>query len=147
MPSSRWIPAFAGTSRWGLRSCGIVAALVVIIAAAPAAATGTVACEAGEGGAGLLLTIGSLPVLSVVHMELTDGEKTWSTSDGGDVAVVVGQAFRDGNRWLIDATDPNIEAVVGEIRLMEAIEGTSVALAGTLRISGIGAFAVTCIGP
>ena len=125
----------------------ILAALALIASAAPAAATGTVGCEAAESGAGLLLTIGSLPVLSVVHMEFTDGEKTWSTSDSGDVAVVVGQAFRDGNRWLIDATDPNIEGVVGEIRLMEAVEGTSVALAGTLRISGSGAFAVTCIGP
>jgi hypothetical protein len=124
-----------------------LACLAVIWFTAPAAATGTVACEAGEGEAGLLLTIGSLPVLSVVHMEFTDGEKTWSTSDSGDVAVVVGQAFRDGNRWLVDATDPNIEGVVGEIRLVEAVEGTSVALAGTLRISGSGAFAVTCIGP
>ena len=141
-----WVPAFAGTSGWGLHS-GIVAALLLVGAAMPANATGTVTCEAAESGAGLVLTVGSLPVLSVVHLEFTDGETTWSTGDGGDVAVVVGQAFRDGNRWLIDAADPNIEGVVGEIRLMEAIEGNSVALAGTLRISGSAAFAVTCIGP
>jgi hypothetical protein len=36
---------------------------------------------------------------------------------GGDVAISVGQAFRDGERWLIDATDPNIESVVAEVRL------------------------------
>ena len=56
-------------------------------------------------------------------------------------------ATGDGDRWLIDATDPNIEGVVGEIRLNEAIEGGDMALAGTLRIPGSAAFAVTCIGP
>ncbi|MFW6077371.1 MAG: hypothetical protein ACOC71_06445 [Hyphomicrobiales bacterium] len=113
----------------------------------PAAATGTVECQSADGAASLMLTIGSLPVLGVVHMEFTAGDSTWSTGDGRDVAISVGQAFRDGERWLIDATDPNIEAVVAEIRLNQAIEGRDMALAGTLRISGVGAYAVSCIGP
>ncbi len=104
-------------------------------------------CEAVDGGAGLELTIGTLPVLSVVSLSFTDGERTWSTGPDGDVSIVVGQAFEDGDRWLIDATDPNIEGVVGEIRLNEAIEGGDMALAGTLRVPGTAAFADTCIGP
>jgi hypothetical protein len=138
-----------GASERGMarRSRVALAALALVAGVSPAFATGTVECEAPEDGASLMLTIGSLPVLSVVHMEFTAGDKTWSTGDGGDVAISVGQAFRDGERWLIDATDPNIEAVVAEIRLNQAIEGRDMALAGTLRISGVGAYAVSCIGP
>jgi hypothetical protein len=129
------------------RSCAALAALVLIAAASPASATGTVECEASGGGASLWLTIGSLPVLSVVHMEFTAGGQTWSTGEGGDVAVSVGQAFRDGERWLIDATDANVERVIAEVRLNGASEGGDTALAGTLKIAGTGAFGVSCIGP
>jgi hypothetical protein len=94
-----------------------------------------------------MMTIGSLPVLGVVHLEFTVDGQTWSTGDVGDVAISVGQAFRDGERWLIDATDRNIESVVAEIRLNEAVEGGDMALAGTLKILGSGAYAVSCIGP
>jgi hypothetical protein len=81
-----------------------------------------------------MLTIGSLPVLGVVHMEVTAGDRTWSTGGSGDDAISVGQAFRDGERWLIDATDPNVEGVVAEVRLNQAVEGGDMALAGTLKI-------------
>ena len=137
------VPAFGGTS--GL--AGILAVLVVIAGASPAAATGTVECEAPGDGASLMMTIGSLPVLGVVHLEFTVEGQTWSTGDVGDVAISIGQAFRDGERWLIDATDRNIESVVAEIRLNEAVEGGDMALAGTLKILGSGAYAVSCIGP
>ena len=124
-----------------------MAALLLIAGISPASATGTVDCEAADGAASLSLTIGSLPVMGVVHMEITARDRTWSTGGSGDDAISVGQAFRDGERWLIDATDPNIEGIVAEIRLNQAIEEGDVALAGTLKIRGTGAWAVTCIGP
>ena len=129
------------------RVCAVLAALLLIAGISPTAATGTVDCEAADGAASLMLTIGSLPVLGVVHMEVTAGDRTWSTGDGGDDAISVGQAFRDGERWLIDATDSNIEGVVAEVRLNQAVEEGDVALAGTLKIRGSGAWAITCIGP
>jgi hypothetical protein len=125
----------------------VLAALALIAVTSPASATGTVDCEAADGAASLTLTVGSLPVLGVVHMAVTAGDRTWSTGGSGDDAISVGQAFRDGDRWLIDATDPNIEGVVAEIRLNQAIEEGDMALAGTLKIPGTGAWAVTCIGP
>ena len=129
------------------RSPIALAALLLIAGVSPASATGTVDCEAPEGAASLALTIGSLPVLGVVHMEVTAGDRTWSTRGSGDGAISIGQAFRDGERWLIDATDPNVEGVVAEVRLNQAIEEGDMALAGTLRIPGTGAWAITCIGP
>jgi hypothetical protein len=129
------------------RSRVAVAALLLVAGISPASATGTVDCEAADGAASLMLTIGSLPVLGVVHMEVTAGDRTWSTGGDGEDAISVGQAFRDGERWLIDATDPNVEGVIAEVRLNQAIEGGDMALAGTLKITGTGAWAVTCIGP
>lgn len=126
--------------------CGILAAFV-LAGAAPAWAAGTIECEAADGAASLLLTVGSLPVLSIVHMEVTAGDRTLSTGGEGEGAISIGQAFRDGNRWLIDATDTNIEGILAEVRLNEAVEGGDTALAGTLRVAGTGAYAVTCIGP
>jgi hypothetical protein len=120
---------------------------VLIGGISPAAATGTVECEAVDGRARMGLTVGSLPVLSVVGMEIVVGDQTWSTGADGDGAIRVGQAFQDGERWLIDATDPNVETVVAEIRLNGASEGRDMVLAGTLKIPGTGAFAVTCLGP
>jgi hypothetical protein len=125
----------------------VLSTLVLIAGISPASATGTVECEAPDGAASLMLTIGSLPVLGVVHMEVTAGDRTWSTDGSGDGAISIGQAFRDGERWLIDATDPNIEGIVAEVRLNQAIEGRDMALAGTLKIRGTGAWAITCIGP
>lgn len=118
-----------------------------MIGAAPAAATSTVDCEAADGGASLSLLIGSLPVLNVLRLEITVGEASWSTEEGGGEPIRIGQAFRDGERWLIDATDPNVEDIVAEVRLTGASEGPDTVLAGTLRIAGKGAFAVSCIGP
>ena len=130
-----------------VRLCAVLSAVVLIAGMSPASATGTVECEAADGAASLMMTIGSLPVLGVVHMEVTAVDTTWSTGDSGDVAISVGQAFRDGERWLIDATDPNVEGIVAEVRLNQAIEEGDVALAGTLKIRGTGAWAVACIGP
>jgi hypothetical protein len=65
--------------------------------------------RSGDGAARVALTVGSLPVLSVVGMEIVVGDRTWSTGADGDGAIRVGQAFQDGERWLIDATDANVE--------------------------------------
>ena len=130
-----------------VRTCAVLAALLLIAGISPASATGTVDCEAADGAASLSLTIGSLPVLGVVHRDVTAGERTWSTGGSGDDAISIGQAFQDGERWLIDGTDANIEGIVAEVRLNQAVEEGDVALAGTLKIRGTGAWAVTCIGP
>jgi hypothetical protein len=124
-----------------------LATLAWVAVASPASATGSIDCEAVEGGARVAMTVGSLPVLHVVHMEIVANDRTWSTVESGDAAIRVGQAFRDGDRWLIDATDPNIESVVAEIRLNGASDGRDMVMAGTLKIAGSGAYAISCVGP
>ena len=124
-----------------------LAALALASFGQPAAATGTLECDAVDGRAGLRLTVGSLPVLSVVRMDIAVGEEIWSTDEAAGRPIRVGQAFQTADSWRIDATDPNVEAVVAEVRLWSASEGSDTAFAGTLKVTGGGAFAIACVGP
>jgi hypothetical protein len=48
---------------------------------------------------------------------------------------------------LVDAVDPAMTSRIAELRLFKATEGNSHARGGTLRIPGLGAWAVSCTGP
>lgn len=119
----------------------------ILISAGSAHASGTISCV-GEQDVAVALTIGSLPVLSVVSANIsTPGGTLAIGAEAADNAIVPGQAFREDGRLMIDFTDPNIERVVVELRLFEALEGHEYAMAGTLRVPGEGAYALTCAGP
>ncbi len=58
----------------------------------------------------------------------------------------MGQAFESGDSVMIDAIDLDFNAVA-QLRLYRASEGEAYVTAGTLRIPGYGAWAVSCEGP
>ncbi len=120
---------------------------MISLGAGSAHASGTISCV-GEDGVRAELAIGSLPVLGVVGASIEAGAAAWSTQ-AGDVpeTIAIGQAFQDGERMMIDFTDPNIERVLIELRLQTASEEQHFATVGTLRIVGQGAYALTCTGP
>lgn len=128
----------------------VAAALVaglVPVATGPAQATGGIECAAADGAVSLSLTIGSLPVLKVVGATIEADGETWMLGGEGDNALSAGQAFREDGAMRVDFTDPNVERVVAELRLVSASEGRDTATAGTLRIAGTGAWALACTGP
>lgn len=121
--------------------------LMMALSAGSAHASGTISC-ASDDGASVELTLGSLPMLSVVGVEIAAGEQRWTMREGGDgQPVVVGQAARYGDLVVVDVTDPNVERIVAELRLLSATEECDHVTAGTLRIVGQGAYALTCVGP
>ena len=119
--------------------------------ALPVWATDTLDCEAPQGAdggpAGISLLLGASPVLAVVRAALTVGDKTWSTAEDATNRLSVGQAFRDGERLLIDLIDPESLESVAAIRLYEVSERDMAVVAGILKVAGKGAWALTCIGP
>lgn len=126
--------------------CLLVAASV-LISAGSVHASGTISCV-GQPDVSVDLTIGSLPVLSVVAASLSAGERSLSIGAGSEQdAVIVGQAFREHDQIRVDFTDPNVERVVAKLRLFEALEEQDHAMGGTLRLIGQGAYALTCVGP
>ncbi|MDZ5696444.1 hypothetical protein [Chelativorans sp. M5D2P16] len=126
----------------------LAAALAISIAAAgSASASGSLECTAPDADVSVKLTIGSLPVLAVVGAEIEANGARWALDGDGESAIAVGQAFRDRGALRVDFTDPNVERVVAELRLFSAAEERNMATAGTLRITGEGAWALTCTGP
>jgi hypothetical protein len=122
--------------------------LLLPLLAGPALATGSIGCEgAGGDDVSVELTVGSLPVLAIVGASIRVGDDLWSTGEDAADRMAVGQAFSEEGRMLVDFVDPNFEAVLARLRLVSADEGKDQALAGTLAVSGRGAWPVVCIGP
>ena len=73
--------------------------------------------------------------------------KNWATDATGEQKIVVGQAFEDTEKLVVDFTDEGISSIVASLRLFKASEGEDYVTGGTLRVTGVGAWAVTCSGP
>ena len=126
---------------------GVVLALCGL--SAPSYATEWVNCSDAEGAATFSYLAGALDVLSVVGLNISVGDKVWASdvAYGPGEPVAVGQAFETTDTVLIDAMDANLTARIAELRLFKAAEGDAVVTAGTLRMPGHGAWAVSCSGP
>lgn len=126
-----------------------IAALPLVAASlAPAAATESIVCASEDKTASIDVLVGlGLDVISIARVSVEARGKTWSTDAGGEQKIVVGQAFEDQDKILLDVTDEGMAAVVASLRLFKASEGEDYVSGGTLRVTGVGAWAVACSGP
>jgi len=117
--------------------------------ATPSLATEWINCASPDGGASFDFLVGTTDVLAVAGMTITVGEKVWATDPayGPGDPTSVGQAFETDTMILIDAVDLEVTTKIAELRLFKATEADATVYAGTLRIPGQGAWAVTCTGP
>ena len=107
-------------------------------------ATETMVCASRKGEVSASLLMGSLDVVAIASASVTFGDKSWATEAAGDKKIVVGQAFEDGSHLNVDFTDEQIITKIAELRLVKASEEDNFAVAGTLRLPGLGAWAVDC---
>lgn len=117
--------------------------------ATPSFATEWINCASPDGGASFDILVGTTDVLSVAGMTITVGDKVWATDPayGPGDPTSVGQAFEDAETIRVDAMDGTFTKIA-ELRLFKTTEGTAdTVTAGTLRILGDGAWAVSCTGP
>ncbi|MEO9229884.1 MAG: hypothetical protein ABI216_13205 [Devosia sp.] len=126
-------------------------ALIILsaLAATPAFGTEWVHCADPGGAASFdFLSGDGLGVLSIVGLTITAGEKVWASAEayGPGDPVSVGQQFEDESSVRVDAMDKDF-VKIAELRLFKTLEGDSYVTAGTLRIVGMGAWAVICEGP
>jgi hypothetical protein len=127
----------------------IAAASLAASLAGPALATEWVNCADPTGAASFDFLVGTLDVINISGLTITVGEQVWASdaSYGPGDPVSVGQAFETPEMLLVDAMDENMASKIAELRLFKASEGTSeLVYAGTLRIPGYGAWAVSCSG-
>ena len=121
--------------------------VLLIAIAGPAKATEWLNCSDGD-KASFSVLLGQMNVIAVDTVEIEAGGKKWSTR-GGDattITITKGQAFETPDQIYIDVTDSNVDAIVAQLRLFKASEGDDQVSAGTLRVTGVGAWAVTCSG-
>ena len=126
-----------------LRALVVLAALA---AATPALATEWEHCSDAGGQASFDYLAGDgTGGLSINQLTITAGDKVWASSaaTGPGDPVSVGQAFEDDNTVRIDALDKDF-GKFAELRLFKASEGDTLVYSGTLRIEGVGAWAVSC---
>lgn len=125
----------------------VAAALLMTMAVGSAGATDTIDCSDPNGRASVGLTVGSLPILAVVGAHISADDREWAIGMEGENATVAGQAFQTGDQWLVDFTDPNVERVIAEVRLLLTRENDDYVLVGTLKVPGVGAYPLICVGP
>ena len=119
---------------------------LIIAATVPAKATEWLNCSNGD-KASFNVLLGNMNVIAVDTIEVEAGGKKWSTRDAGATPITKGQAFETVDQIYIDVTDEKMDAIVAQLRLFKASEGDDYVSAGTLRVAGVGAWAVTCSGP
>jgi len=118
----------------------------VMLSVAPAQATETTICS-GD-GASISLLMGAMPVVSIAKADMEAGTRRWSTQkQDGFTTVTVGQAFETAEILHVDITDENVSEILAKLRVYKASESDFYAAGGTLWISGVGAWAVSCSGP
>ena len=123
-----------------------LAAMAVLAAATPAWATETTICS-GD-GASISLLMGATPVVSIAKADMEAGTRRWSTQkEDGVTTITVGQAFETSEILHVDITDETVSEILAKLRVYKASESDFYAAGGTLWISGVGAWAVSCSGP
>jgi hypothetical protein len=125
----------------------LLAVAVVMALATPAGATEWIACSADGDAASANILVGAVDVISIASANIEAGGKKWETGAAGDAAIRVGQAFEDADKILVDFTDEGVASIVASLKLFKASEGDDYVSGGTLRVTGVGAWAVTCSGP
>lgn len=127
----------------------VAIAVTLAMLATPSSATEWVNCGDAQGEASFDFLVGALDVLSIVGLTISVGDKVWASdvAYGPGEPITVGQAFEDAETIRVDAMDANVSARNAELRLFEAAEGEArTVYAGTLRIPGHGAWAVSFSG-
>ena len=127
----------------------ILAALSILVAlAVPAAGTESIVCASEDQTASVDMLVGlGLDVVAVDRVTVEARGRTWATNVDGEQKIVVGQAFEDGEKLFVDLTAEGMAPIVASLRLFKASEGEDYASGGTLKVTGVGAWAVTCSGP
>jgi hypothetical protein len=120
--------------------------ILVALCATPAFATEWVSCANKDGAASFDYLAGDgVDVLAISAITVTAGEKVWASdpANGPGDPIKVGQAFEGTDTVLIDGVDDGY-SVIASLKLFKATEGDKMAMAGTLTIKGMGAWAVDC---
>lgn len=121
---------------------------VTLLMPGKALATENIICSSADGKASLSFLVGTTPGLKPLSLSMEVAGKSWATAAEADAtAILIAQSFADEEGTKIDISDDNAERIIAKLRVTEAKdENSETVQAGTLMITGVGAWPVTCSG-
>ncbi len=119
---------------------------MLFTAAIPASATGVISCQSDD-GTSVILQLGFVAVDSIIGATISSENQIWTTDETGGIPVSILQSFVESGKISVDFSDRNLEQIIARLRLLTATEGMDQAMAGTLQITDVGVWSVTCEGP
>ncbi len=123
----------------------LIGLVMLLIATSPAMATGAIICVSKQ-GASITLQVGNVAVESILDATITDNNSVWSTNATQASSISILQSFFNDEQILIDFSDNNFEEIFARLRLFRVFDGEEQAIAGTLQITDVGAWAIVCEG-
>ncbi|MDB5505905.1 MAG: hypothetical protein JWR75_543 [Devosia sp.] len=131
------------------RILATAAVLLIGLGARPALATEWIVCSSADGEASIALLVGHLSFLAINRANFQVGDESWSTNPELEpgTPILVAQAYESETTLDVDLADVGFEAVLASLQVVMTIEGDDYISGGVLRVSGKGAWVVTCEGP
>jgi hypothetical protein len=120
-------------------------ATLFALAASPAVAGQGFMCS-GPDDVTVQLPLAGGVGLSPLAVEIRVGSRVWaSDSEIADATIISpAQSFHIDDRYYFDFADPNLEGIVVQVRLFAATGLDEPIFAGTLSITDVGAWPITC---
>jgi hypothetical protein len=121
-----------------------LAGTILALSAAPASASFGLFCQ-GE-GIDIEVPMGGAVGLNPLAATIKAGDKVWTTeqSSAATIQIVPVQSAATDNRIYLDFSDPELSAILVQIRLFWAEEETDPVYGGVIRIADYGVKAISC---
>lgn len=90
--------------------------------------------------------LGSVDAFMPAAITMSHKATQWTSAPvyGEGISITMGQGFANSTSLQVDLYDEGLSTRIAELRLSRAEEGTDIVLAGTLRIPGVGVWAISC---
>ncbi len=123
-----------------------IAALLFLIQAAPAGATGGIYCTSADEKITVSLSVSHTVALNVLAALVTVGDQTWSTTGEpqGAKPLEINQAFGDREKLLVDFAAEAAGDTIARLRAFNSNEADAFASGGVFSMVGTGAWVVDC---
>ena len=108
-----------------------------------AQASGELYCATVDESVTVHIGLGRVPVFEPLGGRIETSDAIWSTEDQTIGSI---SGFYDDESIRVDFTDETVADIIARLRVFQACEAESYAMAGILQIVGKGSYAVICDG-
>lgn len=129
-----------------MRSLILAASLLLTT---PTFATEWMYCGTADDSVSVGVLLGAFQFAQVSATTLHVGEENWSSAEvyGPGAPIHAASAYIDDHQAVIEFADADYNETIAQLRVYIAEEGEDYVKGGVLRVTGRGAWVVSCVGP